>query len=33
VIDSVKVGNYFDTQRRRRNAIVETYYSDSVSYG
>lgn len=32
VINQVRVGNVVDTQRRRRNALTETYVSDSVSY-
>jgi len=30
VIDSVQVGNVYDTQRRRRNALVESYSSHTV---
>jgi hypothetical protein len=29
-ITDVKVGNVYDTQRRRRNALVETYSSHAV---
>lgn len=30
VLTSVRVGNVFDTQRRRRNALAETYASDTI---
>lgn len=30
VLTSVRVGNVFDTQRRRRNALAETYSSDTI---
>lgn len=30
VLTTVKVGNVFDTQRRRRNALAETYSSDAI---
>lgn len=30
VVESVKVGNVYDTQRRRRNQLVETYVSAAV---
>jgi len=30
VLTSVKVGNVYDTQRRRRNALAETYSSDTI---
>jgi len=29
-LTSVRVGNVFDTQRRRRNALAETYSSDDI---
>lgn len=32
VITSVRVGNRIDTQRRRRNAVPESYSSGAVSY-
>lgn len=32
IITSVQVGDYFDTQRRRRNALNETYSTTAVSY-
>lgn len=32
VITQVRVGNVFDTQRRRRRSIPETYLSDEPSY-
>lgn len=32
LISSVQVGNYVDTQRRRRNALTETYSTSPVSY-
>ena len=32
LISSVQVGNYIDTQRRRRNALNETYSTSAVSY-
>ena len=32
LISSVQVGNYIDTQRRRRNALRETYSTTAVSY-
>jgi len=30
VLTSVKVGNVYDTQRRRRNALAETYSTDTI---
>jgi hypothetical protein len=32
VINSVRVGNVMDTQRRRRNRLTEVYTSGAVSY-
>lgn len=32
VINSVRVGNVMDSQRRRRNALTETYVSDAPTY-
>lgn len=32
VINACRVGNIFDTQNRRRRALVETYVSDTVTY-
>lgn len=32
VINSVRVGNVMDTQRRRRNRLTETYTSGAVTY-
>lgn len=30
ILTAVRVGNVFDTQRRRRNALAETYSSDTI---
>jgi hypothetical protein len=32
-ITQVRVGSVFDTQRRRRRSLSETYESDTPSYG